>query len=120
MNWADYIKFKIVNPKGIFKLIAATKLMERFYKPMLAVGSPNYYKHLISGISYFLRKQHQVSMAVFSTQFGDEYQKVAKSPIDDKYLMFIASKDPAGMQILKQKCTNQNGQLQLFLDQPII
>lgn len=119
MNWGDFQEFHIVNPKGVFKLIQATGIMKKFFKPGGAVGEPKAYKNLLKGLCYKYRKEAGVGVTVLSTSEGDEYNKVYKSLIDDQYAYFIICNDEQKLQQFKKRSEN-NGYPMLFLDQPII
>lgn len=119
MNWGDFQEFHIVNPKGVFKLVQATGIMKKFFKPGGAVGKPEDYKKLLKGLCYKFHKESGVGVTVLSTSEGDEYNSVYKSLLDDKYAYFIICNDEQKLQEFKKR-SEQNGHPMLFLDQPII
>ena len=119
MNWGDFQEFHIVNPKGVFKLIQATGIMKKFFKPGGAIGEPKAYKKLLKGLCYKFRKEAGVGVTVLATTDGDEYNSVYKSLIDDQYAYFVICNDEQKLQQFKKR-SEQNGHPMLFLDQPII
>lgn len=119
MNWGEYLTFQIVNPKGIFKLVQATGIMEHFFKPMMGIGKPDHYKKLLKGLCYKYWKESGVGVTVISTTEGDEYYNINKSLLDDQYAYFIICNDEQKLQQFKKR-SEVNGHPMLFLDQPII
>jgi hypothetical protein len=119
MNWGDFQTFHIVNPKGIFKLVQATGIMKKFFKPGGAVGKPEDYKRLLKGLCYKYHKEAGTGVTILSTTEGDEYQPVCKSLLDDQYAYFVICNDEEKLQQFKKR-SEKNGNPMLFLDQPII
>lgn len=119
MNWGDFQTFQIVNPKGIFKLVQATGIMEKFFKPGGAVGNPKDYEKLLKGLCYKYHKEAGTGVTILSTAEGDEYNSVYKSLLDDQYAYFIICNDEQKLQQFKKR-SEINGHPMLFLDQPII
>lgn len=120
MNWGDWLKFEIKNPKGIFKLVQASGVMEKFFRPMLCVGEPKAFSKLLKGLSYHYYKQHGVGVTFLSTYDGDPFKQVYKSILDDQYAYFIICNDKEKLQQFKQRSATAEGHPRLFLDQPII
>lgn len=120
MNWGDWFKFEIKNPKGIFKLVQASGVMEKFFRPMLGVGEPKTFAKLVKGLSHHYHRQHGVGVTFLSTYDGDPYKEVYKSILDDQYAYFIICNDKDKLQQFKQRSATAKGHPRLFLDQPII
>jgi hypothetical protein len=120
MNWGDWFRFEIKNPKGIFKLVQASGVMEKFFRPMLGVGEPYTFAKLVKGLSHHYHKQHGVGVTFLSTYDGDPYKQVYRSILDDQYAYFIICNDKEKLQQFKKRSATAEGHPRLFLDQPII
>ncbi len=120
MNWGDWLKFEIKNPKGIFKLVQASGVMEKFFRPMLGVGEAKAFSKMLKGLCYHYREAHGVGVTFLTTYDGDPYKQVYKSILDDQYAYFIICNDKEKLQQFKQRSATAEGHPRLFLDQPII
>ncbi len=120
MNWGDWLKFEIKNPKGIFKIVQASGVMEKFLRPMLPVGEADTFKRMLKGLSYHYHKAHGVGVTFLSTYDGDPYKQVYKSILDDQYAYFVICNDKEKLQQFKHRSATAEGHPRLFLDQPII
>jgi hypothetical protein len=120
MNWGDWLKFEIKNPKGIFKIVQASGVMEKFFRPMLGVGDPKTFSKMLKGLCFHYRDAHGVGVTFLSTYDGDPYKQIYKSILDDQYAYFIICNDKEKLQQFKQRSATAEGHPRLFLDQPII
>jgi hypothetical protein len=120
MNWGDWLKFEIKNPKGIFKLVQASGVMEKFFRPMLGVGEAKAFSKMLKGLCFHYREAHGVGVTFLTTYDGDPYKQIYKSILDDQYAYFIICNDKEKLQQFKQRSATAEGHPRLFLDQPII
>lgn len=119
MNWGEFFEFRIQNPKGIFKLVQASGVMEQFLRFLFSVGEPKHYKNLMKGLSYKYKKEHGVGVTFLPTFAGDEYEKISKSLLDDQYMNFIITKNQEDLDTMKRVSACPEGNPRLFIDVPI-
>lgn len=119
MNWGEFFEFKIQNPKGIFKLVQASGVMEQFLRFLFGVGEPKHFKSLMKGLSYKYKKEHGVGVTFLPTFAGDEYEKISKSLLDDQYMNFIITKNQEDLDTMKRVSACPEGNPRLFIDVPI-
>ncbi len=119
LNIGDFFMFKIKNPKGIFRLIQATGIMENFLRVLLSVGDAEPFQKLLKGLSYKYNKEHNVGVTFLPTYIGDPYYKVCKSLLDDEYMFFVICRDKQNLQNLKKLAADNQGNDRLFVDHPI-
>ncbi|MFC2176481.1 hypothetical protein ACFLR1_05895 [Bacteroidota bacterium] len=118
MNYGDFFEFKIKNPKGIFRLVQATNIMQNFLRLLMAVGDEKIFKKLFKGLSYKYRKEHNVGVSFLPTFKGDPFYNQYKSILDDEYMYFIICRDKEWLQELKLRSQDEHGNTRLFVDHP--
>lgn len=119
MNWGEYFEFRIQNPKGIFKLVQASRVMEQFLRFLFGIGEPKDFKTLMKGLSYKFREEHGVGVTFLPTFKGDPYYDISKSLLDDQYMNFIITKNKEDLDIMKRVSACPEGNPRLFIDVPI-
>ena len=119
MNWGEFFLFQIQNPKGIFKLVQKSRVMEHFLRFLMPVGEPAEYRKLMKGLSYKYRKEHGVGVTFLPTFKGDPYYGVSKSLLSDEYMNFIICNDEERLKKLKERSACPDGNPRMFIDVPI-
>lgn len=119
VNWGDYFMFKIKNPKGVFKLVQKSGVMDKFLRFLLSVGEPKPYKQLTKGLSHKYRKEHGVSVTFLPTHEGDPYYKTLKSLLDDKYMFFVICRNKQHFEEMKSYSAI-GGHPNIFVDHALI
>ncbi len=121
IHWGDYFSFKILNPKGILRLIAALKITEKILYPTLAVGEPKAFKTLLKGIAYHYHKNYGTHLTFMPTHPSDPLAKVKKSILSDEYNYFILTDQKEDLQRYKQlSADGKAGDGHLFVEQPLL
>ena len=120
INWGDYFKFLILNPKGIFRVIAALKITEKVVFPVWGIGEPEDYKMLLKGIGYRFNKFENAQLTFLNTYKGDPYGKVKKSILADDYIYFIITHNKEKLQYYKQLASDKAGNMRLYADRQLL
>ena len=121
IHWGDYFSFKILNPKGILRLIAALKITEKILYPILAVGEPKAFKTLLKGMTYHYRKNYGTHLTFMPTHPSDPLVSVKKSMVSDEYNYFILTDREADLQRYKRlSADGKEGDGHLFVEQPLL
>lgn len=119
MNWGEFFEFQIQNPKGIFKLIQKSRVMENFLRFLMGVGEPKDFEKLMKGLSYKYHKEHKVGVTFLPTFKGDPYYKISKSLLSDEYMNFVICRDSDELDKFKKQSAGADGHPRIFLDVPI-
>ncbi|MFT5920152.1 MAG: hypothetical protein ACI9FU_001969, partial [Granulosicoccus sp.] len=119
MNWGEFFEFQIQNPKGIFKLIQKSRVMESFLRFLMGVGEPKEFSKLMKGLSYKYHKEHGVGVTFLPTFKGDPYYKISKSLLSDEYMNFVICRDLKELDKFKKQSAGADGNTRMFLDVPI-
>jgi len=119
MNWGELFLFEIRNPKGIFKLVQASRVMDHFLRFLMSVGEPKEYKKLMKALSYKYHKEHGVGVTFLATFKGDPYYNVSKSLLSDEYINFIICNDKERLRKLKERSAGPDGNPRMFIDVPL-
>ena len=120
INWGDYFKFLILNPKGIFRLIAALKITEKVVYPVWGIGTPEDYKNLLKGIGYRYKNKESAQLTFLSTYQGDPYGEIKKSILADDYIYFIITHNEEKLQYYKQLASDNAGNMRLYADRQLL
>lgn len=120
IHWGDYFKFLILNPKGIFRLIAALKITEKVVFPVWGTGNPADYKNLLKGIGYIFKKNEGTQMTFLNSYEGDPYRSVKKSIIADDYIYFIITHNKEKLQAYKKLASDEAGNMRLYMDRQLL
>ena len=119
MNWGEFFEFQIQNPKGIFKLVQKSRVMENFLRFLMGVGKPKDFEKLMKGLSYKYHKEHKVGVTFLPTFKGDPYYKISKSLLSDEYMNFVICRDSDELAKFKKQSAGPDGNPRMFLDVPI-
>jgi hypothetical protein len=119
MNWGEFFEFQIQNPKGIFKLIQKSRVMESFLRFLMGVGEPKEFAKLMKGLSYKYHKEHEVGVTFLPTFKGDPYYNISKSLLSDEYMNFVICRDSEELDKFKKQSAGADGNTRMFLDVPI-
>ena len=120
MNWGDYFKLALENPKGLFKLVASLNLTDNLLYPFCVCGSVKGVDTLLRGIAYLFRTQHQTHLMVVNSYDGDPYAATKNSLILDEYLFFIITDRLDDFNAAKEKSKDAFGNVRYFIDNPIL
>ncbi len=119
VNWGDYLTFMIKNPTGVFKVIQKFEIMKKFLYFMLSWGEPAEFRQLVKGLSHKYLKEQGVEVTIQPAFKGDPHYEVKKSLLDDDYAYFVITHDQQKMDEFKKHASDKDGNVMLFLDQPI-
>jgi len=120
INWGDYLKLKLQNPKGLFKLIDSLQLTDKLLYPTLLVGSAKGVKELTKGVAYKYRKEHKVQLTVLNSHDGDPHYDVKKSIIFDPFVYFVVHDRPEMYKAMKEHSMDEAGNVRLFIETPLL
>ena len=120
MNWGEYFQLTLQNPRGLFKMVANMRLTDNLLYPFLVVGDPVAADTLLRGIAHKYAKQHNCYLTVLNAYDGDPYYKTKKSILNDDYLFLIITNDIAKLNAMKEKSKGVDGNVKLFIDNPLL
>ncbi len=121
LNLGDFFDFVLDNPKGaLLKFIASLELTNRMLYSWLIVGEPSAVKTLYKGIAYKYRKEHGTKMALYNSYPGDPYSKIKSGLISDPYNYFAIYDRPELYQQFRENSKDENGNVRIFIDVPLI
>lgn len=120
INWGDYMYLKLQNPKGLFKVIDSLKLTDKILYPTLLVGSDGNVRQLLKGAAYKYKKEHGVQVTTMNALYGDPHFKVKKSIIQDPFVYFVIYDRPLQYQAMKESSMNEKGEVQIFIETPML
>ncbi|MES2619345.1 MAG: hypothetical protein V4615_00725 [Bacteroidota bacterium] len=118
--WADYLKLKLQNPKGFFKVIDNLRITDKILYATLFVGEPGKVRELIKGAAYKFRKEQGVQITLLNAHEGDPYFEVKKSIIYDPFLYFSIYDKPEMFERMKTKSKDVAGNVRVFIDTPML
>lgn len=120
MNWGDYFRLTLQNPRGLFKMVANMKLTDNLLYPFLVTGDPKAADTLLRGIAHKYAKQHNCYLTVLNAYDGDPYYQTKKSLLNDDYLFLIITNDIEKLHAMKEKSRGADGHVKLFIDNPLL
>jgi len=120
MNWGDYFRLTLENPKGVFKAIASLKLTDNILYPFCICGSPAAVNTLLRGVTYKFRKEHKTHLSILNSYEGDPYCEIKKSPVFDETLFFIITDVKGHYEAVKKHSADAAGNVRYFIDNPIL
>lgn len=120
INWGDYMHLKLQNPKGFFKAIDAMKITDRILYPTLLVGKPDAVRTMVKGACYKYRKEHKTQVTVLNAHDGDPHFEVKKSLVYDPFVYFVIYDRPEMYEAIKNASKDQNGNVRIFIDTPML
>lgn len=120
INWGDYMEVKLQNPKGFFKVIDSLRLTNKILYPTLLVGSSENVRQLIKGAAHKYRKEEGVQVTILNAHDGDPHFDVKKSIIYDPFVYFVIYDRPELYAAMKEHSKNEQGDVRLFIDTPML
>jgi hypothetical protein len=120
MNWGDYMHLKLQNPKGVFKIIASLNITDKLLYTTMLTGSQEGVKKLLKGAAYKFRKDHGIQLTVMNGYTGDPYFDLKKSIVSDPFVYFVIYDRPEDYQAMKDYSKNENGDIRIFIDTPML
>ncbi|MCB9033090.1 MAG: hypothetical protein H6553_04575 [Chitinophagales bacterium] len=120
INWGDFFALQLENPQGLFKALANLKLTDNILYPIMVVGNATTAKTLLKGIASHYNKNYNCKVTTLNTYKGDPYYKTKKSILSDEYLFLIICNDVAKLNAMKERSKDNDGNVKLFIDVPLL
>jgi hypothetical protein len=120
INYGDYLRMTLQNPKGIFKFIASLKLTDNLLYPILLCGDTTAMETLLKGVAYYYRKNHKCYISLLSSYAGDPYWNIKKSIVFDEYQFFVITDRIDLHEANKNGSATEKGDVRYFIDNIII
>lgn len=120
MNWGDYFKLTLENPRGFFKALASLELTDRILHPICICGSVEGVNTLLRGAAYIFRKNHKVQISLLNAYQGDPYWDVKKSIVFDETMYFVITDVMDDFEAVKKHSHDSAGNVRYSIDNPIL